>query len=158
MRGLFTQETVNVAQALDLVQWTLGDRKVRLYYPTCFKIAGGIRVAAKQCMGIGGDNARLWRALAEYEADAPPIRAHREYRRSGHLSNLKAWRVDVEGELVAVFLDDLVAKFHYADALLIQASLHRAAQQAKAWAGDHASALVMTARLTDASENDRLGL
>ena len=158
MRGLVKPTNVAVAQALDLVQWTLGDRKIRLYYQTALNLAGAMRVAAKACMGIGGENSRIWRDLAKYERDAPPIVYHREYRRSGELSNLKAWRVDVEGELVAVYLDDLVAKFEFDLALMAQAALHRAAQQAKGWAGDDSTAFVITARLTDAAENDRLGI
>ena len=153
MLELFTQHTVNVAQAEDLVEWRIGSNAVRLYYPTCFKIAAGIRVAGKMAMAHECENVVLWRKLAKYEADTPFGPVHREYRRSGRLSNLKAWRVDIEGSLVAVYLDDFVAKFHFADALVIQAWMNVAARQAKAWAGDDTTGLIITARLTDAEEN-----
>lgn len=142
---------VNVAQGKDLVEWTLGDRQVRLYYPTCFKISGGVRVAGKAGVEAAGGNIRLWRELALYELEAPFAPVHREYRRSGYLSNLKEWRIDVEGELVVVHLDDLVAKFHCTDALIIQAWLDVAARRAKAWAGDDSTAFVRTMRLTNAT-------
>lgn len=151
MKGLFTQEQVNVAQAMDIVEWTLGDRKIRLYYPTCFKISGALRVGGKAALDAAGGNVALWRELAKYELEAPFERVHHEYRRSGFLSNLEAWRIDVEGELVIAYLDDLVAKFHCTDALIFQAWLDVAARNAKAWAGDDYTGYVMTARLTDAS-------
>lgn len=151
MKGLFTRERVNVAQALDLVEWTLGDRKIRLYYPTCFKIAGGLRVAGKAGVDAAGGNVSLWRELAKYKLEAPFNRVHHEYRRSGFLSNLEAWHIDVEGELVVAYLDDLVAKFHCTDALIFQAWLDVAARQAKAWAGDDYDGLILTARLTNAT-------
>jgi len=151
MKDLFTLKKINVAYAMDLVEWTLGDNKIRLYYPTCFKIAGAMRVGGKAGVDASGGNVKLWRELARYELAAPFTPTHREYRRSGHLSNLKEWRVDVDGELVIVYLDDLVAKFHCTDALICQSWLDVAARRAKAWAGDDSTAFVVTARLTDAN-------
>ncbi len=155
MKGLFTQEQVNVAQGKDLVEWTLGSRRIRLYYPTCFKLSGALRVGGKAALEAAGGNPALWRELAKYELEAPFLPVHHEYRRSGYLSNLKAWKVDVEGELVVVYLDDLVAKFHCTDALIVQAWLDVAARNAKAWAGDDYTGLIMTARLTDATPDKK---
>lgn len=148
---LFKYEQINVAYAMDLVDWTIGSNKIRLYYPTCMKLAGGIRVAGKAAITNAGENVRIWRDLAEYELEQPIQRVHHEYRRSGELSNLHAWRVDVEGSLVVVYLDEFVAKFHCTDALIIQAVLVVAGKQAKAWAGDDSTSLIMTARLTNAT-------
>ena len=150
MKDLVTLKKINVAHAMDLVEWTLGDNKIRLYYPTCFKIAGALRVAGKAGVNAAGGNVKLWRELARYELAAPFSPVHSEYRRSGHLSNLKEWRVDVEGELTTIYLDNLVAKFHCTDALICQAWLDVAARQAKAWAGDDSTAFIVTGRLTDA--------
>jgi len=148
MKNLFTLEKVNVAQAMDIVELTLGDRKIRLYYPTCFKIASAVRVAGKAGLG---ENIKLWRKLSRYKLEAPFAPIHHEYRRSGYLSNLKEWHIDVVGELTVVYLDDLVAKFHATDALMLQAWLDVAARRAKAWAGDDSTAYILTARLTDAT-------
>ncbi len=157
MRGLFTQETMQVGQAKDLVQWTLGDRKVRIYYPTVFVMAGEIRVFAKAAVELAGDNPRLWRDIAKYEAEEPLTPLNREYRRSGHLSNLKHRpQVDIEGELVKVQLDDLVAKFHCVDALRVQAMLMRCARCAKRWAGDASRQFILTARLHNATPDGPL--
>ncbi len=150
MENLFIQEDINVAHALDLVEWTLGDRRIRLYYSTCFKIAGALRVAGKAGLVAAGGNIKLWRELALYGLHSSGS-VYREYRRSGYLSNLKEWRVDVEGELVIIHLDDLVAKFHCIDALVCQAWLDRAARQAKAWAGDDSTGFIVTGRLSDAT-------
>ena len=156
MRGLFTQETMQVGHALDLVQWQLGDRKVRLYYPTTIKMAGLIRVFAKAAVELAGDNPRLWREIAKYEAEEPLTPLNREYRRSGHLSNIQHIPlVDIEGELVTVQLDDLMAKFHCTDALRVQAMLLRSARCAKRWAGDGSRQLLLTARLHNATPDGR---
>ncbi len=150
MRDLFTYEQMSVGQAMDLVQWQIGDRKIRLYYPTVIKMAGEIRVFAKAAVEAAGDNPRLWREIAKYEAEEPLVPLNREYRRSGQLSNLvDKPRVSFERELVAVTLGDLVAKFHCVDALRLQAGLLRAARCAKRWAGDAARVLVLSARLHD---------
>lgn len=152
MRGLFTQETVLVGQVLDLVQWQLGDRKVRIYYQTAFPMFSQIRVFAKAAVDLAGGNTRLWRELAKYENAEPNVPLHPTYRRSECLSNLKTIpRVDIEGELVVVYLDDLVAKFHCVDALKVQAAGMQAARDARRWAGDGSRDLVLTARLHNAT-------
>jgi len=136
---------------MDLVQWKLGSHKIRLYYPTALKLAGQMRVYAKQAITVAGGNTRLWREVAKYEMEEPLIPLHHEYRRSGLLSNLKKWDVDSEGELIVVYLDELTAKFHCTDALLAQAMILRAARNAKRWAGDGMRQLVLTALLTNAT-------
>jgi len=148
---IFTLKKVNVAQAKDLVQLELASDKIRLYYPTAVKIAAGMRVAAKAGITVAGGNVSLWRDLAKYELEAPIVPMHGEYRRSGHLSNVSHWQVDVEGQLVVLVVDELTAKFHCTDALIIQSWLNVAARQAKAWAGDDSTSLIITARLTAAS-------
>lgn len=152
---LFKYEQVNVAYAMDLVDWTIGSNKVRLYYPTCLKLAGGIRVAGRAGITNAGENVRIWSDLANFELRQPSPHMHSEYRRSGELSNLIDWRVDVEGPLVVVYLDDFVAKFHCTDALQIQAALMVAGKQAKAWAGDDSTAMIITARLHNATPESK---
>lgn len=157
MRGLFTQETMQVGHAKDLVRWQLGDRKVWLYYPTTIKMAALIRVFAKAAVEIAGDNPRLWREIAKYEAEEPLTPLNPEYRRSGYLSNLKHIPlIDIEGELVTAQLDDLVAKFHCVDALRAQAMLTRSARCAKRWAGDGSRTILLTARLHNATPDGPL--
>ena len=157
MQGLFTAEQVNVAQAMDIIELTLGDRKIRLYYPTAFKFSGQLRVCGKEALLHAGENIRIWRDLAEYAKHQQVGNVHRTYRRSGYLSNLKREPVvTVEGELVVAQLDDLVVKFFCVDALRLQASLHVAALKAKAWAGDDSNAMIVTARLTNATPDGTL--
>ncbi len=159
MRGLFTQETIQIGHAKDLVQWKLGDRKVRLYYPTTIKMAAQMRVFAKAAIEIAGGNPRLWREIAKYELEEPLTPLNPEYRRSGHLSNVRHIPlVDLEGELVTVQLDDLIAKFHCTDALRAQAMLTRSARCAKRWAGDGSRNILLTARLHNATPDKRIGV
>ncbi len=156
MRDLFTFEQMSVGHAMDIVQWQIADRKIRLYYPTAIKYAGQIRVLAKAAVTLAGDNARLWRDIAAYEAEEPLVPLNPEYRRSGIVSNLKnVPKAHVEGELVVVQLDDLVAKFHCTAALRIQAGILRSARNAKRWAGDGFRGRVLSAYLHNATPEGR---
>ena len=152
MRNLFTQEKVKVGNGMDLVQWQLGEHKIRLYYLTAYKLAGQIRVVAKAAVNLAGGNPALWRSLAAYDLEPSRVPLHREYRRSGFLSNLKTIpTVDIDGELVVVQLDELEATFHCTDALIVQAMLLRAARDAKRWAGDAQRVRILSAFLTNAT-------
>lgn len=142
---------------MDLVQLTLGDRKLRFYYPTAMKLSGQMRVLAKAGVTVAGASARFWRELAKYECEPPTEKLNREYRRSGYLSNVKKWDLDIEGELVVLRADDLFAKFHCTYALILQAMLLRAARDAKLWAGDSWRGLIVSAHLTNATPNVKAG-
>ncbi|MEE8598836.1 MAG: hypothetical protein V3S69_04895, partial [Dehalococcoidales bacterium] len=100
----------------------------------------------------------MWRDLADTNNEPYPILPHATYRRSGQQSTLKAWSVAFEEELVVLHLDDLTAKFHYVDALKIQTNLRASARQAKAWAGDKSRSMRSVGHLSDAVENDKLGI
>jgi hypothetical protein len=137
---------------MDLVRWRLGSHKIRLYYPTAYKLAGQMRVVAKTAVELAGGNRKLWRAVALYDLEPSTVALNREYRRSGLLSNLKNTpTVDIDGELVIVQLDDLRATFHCTDALMAQAMLLRAARDAKRWAGDAQRVRMLSAFLTNAT-------
>ena len=158
MAHVFTREHVNVRQAMDIVEWQLGTHKVRLYYQTTIELLHGMRVAAKAAMRHEGNAVALWRDHAKIDQSPSIVPLHHEYRRSGHTSNVKTWRVDVEGSLVAVYLNELEARFHWTDALYFQAWLRTAARQAKNWAGDSSRQLRSTALLTDAEDSYKRGL
>ena len=156
MKDLFTAKQVNVAQALDIVQLQLGSNKIRLYYQTTFKICSSLQGATKFAMRHEGNKPDLWNKLAAYDRSECSVKLHREYRRSGYVTNLTNWEVAFEGSLVILKLDDLTAKFYYPDAARLNVMLRRAAKQAKHWAGDRSRIWNTYARLSDAEENDKV--
>lgn len=152
MSDVFRFEPADIAKALDIVQWRLGDNKLRLYYPTAIKLAGRMRVCGKEAIAQAGGNRKLWRDIIKYESAEIVEPLHPDYRRSGYLSNLRTEpKAHVEGELVVLTFDKLTAKLHCTDALIAQAMLMRAARNAKRWAGDSNRGFVLSALLTNAT-------
>ncbi len=158
MEDLFLSRRVEARAELDMVEFRLGPHTLKLFYQTALEIVGGIRLAAKQALLRDGSNNTMWRDLADTNNEPYPILPNATYRRSGQKSTLSAWSVAFEGTLVVLHLDDLTAKFHYSDALQIQTNLRAAARQAKAWAGDKSRTMRASGYLTDAVQNDKLGI
>ncbi len=159
MKDLFTAEQVNVQKALDIVQLILGGNKIRLYYQTVFKLTSDLQGASKIAMQNEHLKPEFWHKLAVYEGQVIDTPVHRHYRRSGYTSNVKKPpRVDVEGSLVVIYFDDLVAKFHFSQAAKLCVWLRVAAKHCKNWAGDRSRIRNVYARLTDAEENVKLAL
>ena len=159
MKDLFKAEQVNVKKALDLVQLILGDNKIRLYYQTVFKLCSDLQGASKIAMQHEGIKPDFWHKLAVYEGQVIDTPMNRTYRRSGYTSNVTADpKVDIEGSIVVVYFDDLVAKFHFSEAAQLCVWLRVAAKHCKNWAGDRSRIKNVYARLTDAEENEKLTL
>ncbi len=157
MKDLFTSEQVNVQQALDIVRLILGDNKIRLYYQEVFKLCSDIQGCAKIAMAHEGMPPDFWHKIAVYDRQTIDTPLNRTYRRSRYHSNVyKPITVDVEGSLVVLYIDDLVAKFHFKHAAQLCVWLRRAAKQAKNWAGDRSKILTTFARLTTAEENEQV--
>ena len=156
MVKVFKPAQIQVQQALDLVQLCIGKDKIRLYYPTAFKICSSMAGAAKFAMRHEGARPALWNELAKYDRAICAVPLHREYRRTNHPTNIKTWEVAFEDSLVVLTFDDQFYKMHYSDAAVVQVWLRRAAKQAKNWAGDSGRIWSTYARLTDAEENDKV--
>jgi len=156
MKDLFTSEQVNVQQAMDIVQVVLGSNKIRLYYHTTFTLCSKIQGASKIAMQHEGVKPEFWSKLAKYDRKSIDTPVNRTYRRSPHLANVEVIDVDIEGALVVLKFDDLVAKFHYTDAAKLCVWLRRAAKQAKNWSGDRSRIWNTYANLTDAEANDKI--
>jgi hypothetical protein len=156
--GFFKKQHVNVQQGLDLVRLKISTHKIDLYYQTAFAISRAMRMEAKGAMSYEKTAVKLWRELANYERQPSALPMNPFYRRSDGVSNLNEWAVKGKGPLVIVELNELTAKLHYADALIIQSWIRVAATEAKRWAGDRSKGLYAVAHLTDAENNYRLGL
>ncbi len=156
MKDLFTQKQINVRQGLDLVELQLGTHKIRLYYQTIFKMCSGIQGAIQFAIRYEGSKVTLWKELNKYDRKAITTPMHFEYRRSGHMSNVKDWAVSFEGSLIVLKFDELTAKMHYSDAAVLYSWLRRAGKQAKNWSGDRSRTWNTYAKLVDAEQNDKL--
>lgn len=156
MKDLFTSEQVAVQKAQDIVRLILGPNKIRMYYPTVFKFCSDLQGASKLAMQHEGVKPEFWNKLAVYERQIIDTPLNRKYRRSKYTSNTGDPIVDVEGSLVVVRFDDLVAKFHYPHAAQLCVALRVAAKHCKNWAGDRSRIRNVYARLTDAEQNDKV--
>lgn len=147
---------MRVQQGMDLVQLQLGSDKIRLYYQTTFKICAALMGSVKFAMRHEGERPALWEQLSTYDRASVKVPLHREYRRSGHMTNIKDWEVSFEGSLVILTFDGRFYKMHYSDGIKLYAWLRRAAKEAKHWAGDRGRVYSTFARLTDAEANDKV--
>lgn len=155
MKDLFRASQAQVTQGMDLVQLRLGSNKIRMYYQTVFEICSKMRGHGTFALRHERNHPALWRELDEYGRTPCTVPLHPKHRRSGLVTNLNNWKVWHEGQLVVVQFDDLITKFHYADAARIQAWMRRAGKQAKNWSGDSGRHMTIFARLTDAEDNDK---
>ena len=153
---ILTQRQVSVKRGLDLVQLQLGLHKLQLYYHTVFEMCSGIQGAIKFAMRHEGTRVDVWADLNEYNRSDLGIPSHKGYRRSGHASNVKEWKVGFEQALVTLTFDDLTVKMHYSDAAKLYSWMRRAGRQAKNWSGDKSRHWNTYARLVDAEENDKV--
>ncbi len=147
---------MNVQQGMDLVQLQLGSDKIRLYYPTTFKICAGLMGSIKFAMRHEGVRPKLFEELNTYDRTNYTNPIHHEYRRSGHVTNVDKWDVGFEGSLVKLTFDDEYYMMHYSDGTLLYAWLRKAAKEAKRWAGDRSRMFSTFARLTDAEADDKV--
>ncbi len=156
---LLLPDKVDAWSDCDIVTLQLGENKLTMYYQKTFEVVNGVRMAAKLAMRHDGSQIPDWRDVLDSVKGQlrPKVKANRTYRRTFEVSNVNEWSVAWNGTLVILNFNELVCKIHYTDAFRLHAILRRAAQNAKAWAGDGSSTLRMTAYLNDAEENYKRG-
>lgn len=140
-----------------MVVLVFGPNRCVVPYLTAFEILNGVRMAGKFAMQYEGNAVGLWRELADVNDIALDVKPARRFRRSKLQANVSNWRVDFEGPVVVIFLDDLEVGIHYADAFQWYTRTRVVAREAQAWAGDSHKRLRATGILTSAEENYRLG-
>ncbi|MEE8598018.1 MAG: hypothetical protein V3S69_00600 [Dehalococcoidales bacterium] len=157
MPAILTEEHYKVSTTNDIVVLKLGSHTIKLFYQTALEIAAGMRMAAKMGMRYEGVRTQQWREiLKNAQLKLPKIpRRNKVFRRSNEPSNISAWSVDWDRQLVVVKFDSLTATLHYTDALYLHALLRGFAKVAKAWAGDEGRTRRTVAYLNDAEENDK---
>lgn len=160
MGVILTQHQVSVKQGMDLVQAKFSDRSMLLYYQDTFEICSKMRGLGTFALRYERNSPKLMIELEKYEQEPPNVPLSPRFRRSGLKTNVKAYRVDYEDQLVVLEFRDFtnnihVVKMHYTDAVIVRAWLFKAAKEAKAWAGDDSRGFRVFAKLTDAEDNDK---
>jgi hypothetical protein len=157
--NLLKPTQLRVATENDVVLFSVGSSNpARFSYSLAFRIAQGLRVAgnvAARLEGIPKDERQMLKRSTIEPVGRPLLgleERHTDERPSGI-----AWRVDVEGSLVAWHHGNVTMRFEAPDALAIAGMIRTAAKRAKHWANDTSITLRVGGQLSDAAENDRLG-
>ena len=152
MTELLKREDVSVDVENDVVVFRVGLNVARFSYTSAFMIAQQLRLMAGLAARIAGATLEQRRAIKR-QPDEDAVRTVSGPKiPSGDLR----WRVWNEGELVALQIGDLVARWEAPAAGTIASWFREGGRQAKAWAGDTSKTLRLAGILTDASENARL--
>jgi hypothetical protein len=141
----------------DMVVIRLGDLRPMIPYQTALTLAHHLRMACKHAARFDKVAASFWTDVdIEDLYDCP--RPHRGFRRSNLVATIKDWKLEVNGQLVNLLFDGRGREMDYETGIKLHQMIRRAARRAKAWAGDAGKSATMLSNLTDASEDDRLGL
>ncbi len=154
MSQLFERTGVSVDADDDIVVLRVGKMKARMSYTLAFQIAQRMRLhggVAARIAGVGALERFALKRQAD-EANLQPI-AIGEVR-----DNSKPWDVWHEADLVCIRLKAVVARWEAPAALTIAGWIREGGRQAKRWAGDTSKTHRYAGILTDAAENDRLGI
>jgi hypothetical protein len=104
-------------------------------YAAAFKIAQGIRIAAKQSSRLSGEAVRDWRTKSHVDNPTLVVPTS-DLIRTTKLPMKFRWRVGFESEEVLLQLSDQVIRMHFMVAYKLQTVLRHEGKNAKAWAGD----------------------
>lgn len=153
MSELLEPTAVSVDVENDVVVFRVGSNKARFSYTTAFIIAQQLRLFSGLAARIAGATLEQRREIKHQptEDDVHSVKA------SNAPSGDSRWRVWNEGEIVALQIGDLVARWEAPAAGTIASWFREGGRQAKVWAGDTSKTMRLAGILTDASENRRLG-
>ena len=154
MSEILARTGVSVDADDDIVVLRVGKMKARMSYTLAFQIAQRMRLCGGVAARIAGVNA-LDRFKLKRQADEANLRP---IDNGDAPDNGKPWDVWYEGELVGVRLKGVIARWEAPAALTIAGWLREGGRQAKRWAGDTSKTHRYAGILTDAAENDRLGI
>jgi hypothetical protein len=141
----------------DMVVIRLGDMRPQIPYQTAFELAQHLRVGCKRACRFDHADGSFWTDVDMEDLDDCP-RPHRGFRRSLLASTVTKWELSVNKQLVSLRFDGRGIEFDYETGVKLHQMIRRAARRAKAWAGDTKKGSRMLSNLTDAREDDRLGL
>lgn len=139
-----------------MVELNFGPHRIHMYYQTCFKVAAGILMAAKNAARYEGVHPSTWSEILDKQRTneiREPL--SRTFRRTQELPNFTSWSVAFDHNLVTFKFDDLIIQMHFGDAFRLYGMVRVAGKNAKRWAGDTSRQWTTRAHLADAEENDK---
>jgi len=141
----------------DMVILRLGSQRPMMPWQVALEMMHHLRSHCKNAARFDRVKAGFWRDVDMQDlADKP--RPHRGYRKSSLVQNFKHWQVADKPPLVALIFDGQMIEMGYEDGIKLHQRGRRAAQRAKAWAGDTNRIRGAYANLTNAEDDYRLGL
>lgn len=143
----------------DMVILRLGASRPVMPYQNALEFVHKIRMGCKHAARADRAAATFVRDMeSDLESLADHPRAHKGFRRSNLVGNVRFYEVRIKGVLIALVLDNEATIMHYEDGIKFHRMLHRAAHRAKGWVGDTSKQILMLGNLTNAEEDYRLGL
>ena len=152
MSELLEPTSVSVDVESDVVVLRVGGKVARFSYTSAFMIAQNMRLFAGLAARIAGATARE-RSVLKRKADESNLRPLGEARPR---ESDRSWDVWNDGEVVAVRLGLVTARWEAPAALTIAGWIREGGRQAKRAAGDTSKTMRVAGILTDARENSRL--
>ena len=151
MPGVITTQPVEVLVDFDRVVLTIGaNPPLQIPYATSFKVAQGIRLAAKNIARMYNVREK-WPTLVKNVVCRDWVEGSRKPKRP------RAWSVGFNGEDVNIQFDDLTIGMHFADALHVAQWIRAAGRQCKRNVGDTSRQLNAAGILSDAEQNYKTG-
>ena len=155
MDDLLTRQNVSVETDFDRVVLTIARLSFKMPYADGFKIAAGIASGCRECMRISGEPRVNWRDWLKLDGEFV-VNEVSEVRRSTPAEKFD-WRVDVNGEMVKLYMGNNRVTFHFESGFKISQWLRLGSKQAIRWAGDTCKSRHCSGRLTDAEQNYNTG-
>jgi hypothetical protein len=151
---LLLKQNIRVETDGDRVILNIDRTSFVIPYAQAFKIAAGIASGGRECMRLAKEPRAHWRDLLALDDEG--IRVD-DVERNLPLKKFN-WRVDVNGELIHLWLGNVRVGFHFESGFKLSQWLRLGAAQAKRFAGDTSKQLHASGRLTDGELNYKLGL
>ena len=156
--SILSKQRIHVTSEYDQVILMVGDLDVNMPYAISFRVAQGLRLAAKDAMRYAKEDVTNWAAFAN--EDMPERTTPYVVSKERRITVQKgfSWRAGWNGENVKIQFGNNELQFHFTTALQISTWLHNSGAEAKAWAGDTGKSMFASAILSNAEENYRLGI
>lgn len=143
MSEILLKQNISIRQNAEVVLFAVANMIVPMHYPVGFKIAQGLRLAAKAAMQVNGESLSDWRDMAELDESSLTNDP------STYLRPMKfGWSASSKGDRVKFDFGSESLEMHYKDALQLASWLNLKSKQAKEWVGDTSQGIIMSGTLT----------
>lgn len=143
MSEILLKQNISVVQNAEVVLFTVANMIVPMHYVVGFKIAQGLRLAAKAAMQVNGELLSDWRDMSELDESSLID------DKSTYLRPMKfGWSTSSKGDRVRFNFGSEMLEVHYKDALQIASWLKLKSEKAKEWVGDTSRGIILAGTLT----------